>query len=124
MNLFNNFFKKGLVVYKSNAWLSRQKYNTKLAKFKSEFKEFAYEALIYLNSPRGNFIKIVVYAYSFAFAFNYMRRKFFNRDRKLGHTSIEVHTEAMKKDINPPKDATDANNYNRLHYSREYTLKY
>jgi hypothetical protein len=125
MKFLNDMFKKNLVVYKNNLWVSRYKYNTKFEKFKNELRELSYEFLIYMkNSPNADNIRFFIYIFSAGTAYEYIRKNFVHRSKDLIRLGVVMHETMEKYDIDPPKDEADALNYNKLHYSREYTLKY
>jgi hypothetical protein len=117
-------FKKNLVVYKNNLWVTKYKYKNNLHKFQNELRSFAYESLLYMSTERGSHVRRLIYVFFFIIAFKYIRYNYVNRNRDLMRTGVTVHEAIMGYEIDPPKDPVDANNYNKLHYSKQYTLKY
>ena len=119
-----NFINKSLVVYKNHLWVSKTKYNAFINKFKNESREFFYELLVYMKNDDSQKIQIFVYFIIAIPIIEYIRVTFFNRDRGLMHVGRDLTLHVKDFQTNPVKDPIDSENYNKLHYAKEYTLKY
>jgi hypothetical protein len=124
MKLLNDIFKKSLIVYKNNLWVSKSKYKTYTEKLKLETQEFGYELLTYMKNDENNIIRFSIYFCLIFPCFEYIRRVFLNRNRDLVRSGRDIVLQIKEYEINPPKDKVDSENFNKMHYSKEYTLKY
>jgi hypothetical protein len=124
MKNLNGKLMRSLVSYKNALWVKRSQYNTTYNKLKNNVTDFAYEFLVYLKNDETNSLRICIFMALWIWLWEYVRYNFFNRNRTLARTAVYIHEDMKNYEINPAKDEIDANNYNKLHYSRVYTQKY
>ncbi len=119
MNKLTKFFNK--------SWIYKMKYKNALDKFKNNTKDYAYELLFIWNSndPRLALLKYLTILIPFVFFIKYIRERLYARSGfDLPAMGILVHEEMIKYQTDLPRDKFEANNMNKIKYSREYTLKY
>ena len=126
MNYFKKI-KKGVVLFKNNSWIYKMKYKNNMDKFTNNLRVFSYEFLMIWNSDdeRRYYIKFFVILIPIYILIKYTREKFYARyGYALPLMGYKVHQEIKQFQTDLPRNNIEANNLNKLSYSREYTLKY
>lgn len=119
MNKLTKFFNK--------SWIYKMKYKNAVEKFKNNTRDYAYEFLFIWNSNdwRLGILKYITILIPFVLFIKYIRAKLYAKHSfNLSLIGLLVHEEMTKYQTDLPRDKTEANNLNKLKYSREYTLKY
>ena len=125
-----NYFKKiqkGVTVFKNNSWIYKMKYKSTKDKFITNLRDFSYEFLLVWNcdDERRYYIKFFALLIPVYILIKYTRDKFYARyGFALPLMGYKVHQEMKQYQTDLPRDAIEAENLNKLIYSREYTLKY
>jgi hypothetical protein len=119
MNKLSNFFNK--------LWVYKMRFKNSLEKLKISTKDHAYELLFIWNSRdwRLGYLKYLTILIPFVVFIKYIRERLYGRNSfALPTMGLLIHEEMIHYQTDVPRDKSEANNINKIKYSREYTLKY